>query len=52
MTDAQTRTAALAAAATWLAGIDPYPQGRTFVLETADRFAAWVTGDDERDESE
>lgn len=36
------RVAALQAATTWLAGIDPYPQGLPFVLDTAERFADWI----------
>jgi hypothetical protein len=40
------RADALAAAATWLTGIDPWQGGDDFVLRTAERFATWIeTGD-------
>lgn len=42
----QIRAAALAAACTWLSGIDPYPVGRRMVLETAEEFARWIEGDE------
>ena len=44
VTDPQTRTAALLAAACWL----PVTDGEQALLETADRFAAWITGDEPR----
>lgn len=40
--DQQIRSTALVAAATWLAGESPYPQGVPFVLQTAERFAGWI----------
>lgn len=45
--DIHVRVAALQAATTWLAGIDPYPQGIPLVLDTAGRFEQWIrTGAD------
>jgi hypothetical protein len=46
--DRTVRAAALQAATTWLAGVDPYPLGANFVLETAGRFEKWIRGDSHR----
>lgn len=40
--DKQIRSAAVHAAASWLAGVDPYPQCRQAILDTADVFARWI----------
>jgi len=40
--DQHARAAALTAAASWLAGIDPYPDGIPFVLDVADTFTHWI----------
>lgn len=48
--DQAVRAVALQAAATWLAGESPYPQGRGFVLDTAAVFARWIeTGEKPRE---
>lgn len=40
--DQQVRVVAVQAAATWLAGVDPYPTGVTFLVDTADQLAHWI----------